>query len=94
MVRQSVLCIFLLGTLCSCISGTKPVDSYVGSNGTVTTIENKQESCRRSCNWSFSSCMDSFPAADNSGLSTVRNIGVGATAECRTRLQRCLDTCK
>ncbi|MCL2474023.1 MAG: hypothetical protein FWF23_03885 [Alphaproteobacteria bacterium] len=94
MIRKSVLCIFVLGTLCSCIPGNQQPDSYVGKDGEVTLIENSKESCVRSCNWSNSNCMDTFSAAENSGLSSSRNIGVGARAECRTSLRRCLDSCK
>ena len=85
--------LFLVGMLGGCISGTTPPDTYVSQDGKTTIIESDREMCQRSCNEDYSRCMDSSPASDNEGINGP--IGVfGASADCRTDLQKCLPGCK
>jgi hypothetical protein len=83
-----------MGMLIGCVSGTKPADTYVGKDGLTTFIESDSETCRRSCNESYSRCMDSRAAGDNNS-GVIGPSGVyGASGECRNALKSCLPTCK
>jgi hypothetical protein len=104
MSRKLALAAFSLLTvmaLSACVSGTKPPDTYVGKNGKTTIIESDREMCERSCNDTYSRCMESTAAENNSGVNGPSGSGIlgptgmfGASAECRSDLQRCLPACK
>jgi len=83
----------LAGILSACISGVKPPDTYTGQDGKTTIIESDREMCARSCNDTYSRCMDSRAATDNGGINGPSGV-YGASAECRTDLQNCLPGCK
>ncbi|MFA5040689.1 MAG: hypothetical protein WC464_03540 [Bdellovibrionales bacterium] len=91
-MTKSILIIFVVGMLFGCVSGTKPADTYVGRDGRTVIIESDSEMCRRACNEDYARCMDTRAAGD-SGINGSSEI-FGASAECRTALQRCLSSCK
>lgn len=94
MVLKSILAIATLGMLSACVSGVKPPESYVDKGGRITVIESDREMCRRSCNESYSRCMDSRAAGENnSGVKGPSGL-YGASAECRGSLKECLASCK
>ncbi len=84
---------FIAVGLSGCISGTKPVDTYVGRDGKETVIESDKEMCKRSCNDDYSRCMDSSSAVNNDGQQGPSGV-FGASGECRTSLKNCLPGCK
>jgi hypothetical protein len=89
-----ILMISFVGMLSACVSGHKQPDTYVSQDGKTTIIETDKEMCERSCNEDYSRCMDSSAAQDNSGLVDVPHGMFGASADCRSSLQKCLPTCK
>lgn len=58
-MMKSILVVLVVGILSACVSGIKPSDTYVGTDGQTTVIESDSESCTRACNDSYSRCMDS-----------------------------------
>jgi hypothetical protein len=92
MTKRILMIAMIMGMLVACVSGTKPPETYVGKNGTTTIIESDSESCKRSCNESYSRCMDSR-AANESGVNGPSGV-FGASAECRSALKSCLPGCK
>lgn len=93
MILKSILAIATLGMLSACVSGVKPSESYVDRSGRVTVIESDRDACRRSCNESYSRCMDSRAAGENnSGINGPSGV-YGASAECRQVLKSCLASC-
>jgi hypothetical protein len=85
--------LILLG-LASCISGQPPVDSYTSpSTGKTTVIESDSEQCTRSCNDDYSRCMDTEPAETNPMPGEPPGM-FGASADCRSDLKSCLQSCK
>lgn len=93
-MKKSILLIATVGMLSACVSGTKHTDSYVDKDGRVMLIENDAEMCKRSCNESYSRCMDSRAAGENnSGINGPSGV-YGASADCRHALKSCLPGCK
>ncbi len=92
-MKKSILVIAVVGMLSGCISGVKKPDTYTDQSGKTTVIESDKEMCRRSCNESYSSCMDSTAASTNSGVMGPSGI-FGASGECKRSLQECLRGCK
>lgn len=85
--------ILVLGMLSACVSGKKPPETYVGIDGKSVIIENDEETCLRSCNDTYSRCMDSSFTETNDGYNGPSGV-FGASAECRSDLQQCLRICK
>jgi len=92
-MTKRILMIFVVGMLSACVSGKKAPDSYVGLDGKTVIIENDAETCRRSCNDTYSRCMDSSFTETNDGYNGPSGV-FGASAECRSNLQACLRSCK
>jgi hypothetical protein len=92
-MKNRIFMLAIVGLLSACVSGTKQPDSYIGKNGKTTIIESDSEMCRRSCNESYSRCMDSHAARNNEGINGPSGV-LGASADCRNTLQNCLPTCK
>jgi len=92
-MMKSILIIMFVGMLGACVSGTKTPDTYVGKDGTSTVIESDSEACARACNDSYSRCMDSRAASDNSGVNGPSGV-FGASGQCRNALKSCLPGCK
>lgn len=92
MTKNILMIMTVVGMLTACVSGTKTPDTYVGKDGQTTVIESDSELCARSCNESYSRCMDSR-AANDSGVNGPSGV-FGASAECRSALKSCLPGCK
>lgn len=82
-----------LTLLAGCISGRPHPDTYTSKSGETSVIESDREQCERTCNESYSRCMDSTGARDNGGVIGPRGI-YGASAECRGDLSSCMLGCK
>ena len=92
-MTKRILMIMVVGMLSACVSGTKPVDTYVGQDGKATRIESGRESCERSCGADYSRCMETKAATDNGGV--IGPSGVfGASGDCRSALHACIPQCK
>ena len=92
-MMKRILMITVVGMLSACVSGTHPIDTYVGQDGKTTLIESDREMCRRSCNEEYSRCMDSHAVSDNSGINGPSGV-FGASGDCRKSLQNCMPNCK
>jgi hypothetical protein len=93
-VSQRVLLMMLVGLLAACISGKPHPDTYTSKNGATTVIQSDREMCESSCNEDYSRCMESRSAGDNnSGIHGPSGM-FGASADCRSSLQKCLPPCK
>ena len=92
-MMKSILIFMFVGMLVACVSGTKPSDTYIGNDGLIQVIESNSEACTRSCNDSYSRCMDSRAAGDNSGVNGPSGV-FGASGQCRNALKSCLPSCK
>lgn len=80
-------------SLSACSGYYKQKDSYVASSGSTTTLESDSQSCASSCNAEFERCGET--GAAHSSVARGRLTGIiGAEADCRASLRRCLKTCR
>jgi hypothetical protein len=82
-----------VGSLAGCISGRPSSDTYTDKSGKTSVVESDREQCERSCNDSYSRCMETTDARSNSGIKGPSGM-FGASSECRNDLTACLPRCK
>ena len=93
-MRKTNKILFMTGVLAlvSC-SGVKSPETYTDKSGNTTVIETDHEMCVHACNETYSRCMDTSSAQDNSGVNGPRGM-FGAGADCRNDLKNCLPGCQ
>lgn len=91
-MRAGALMVLIVGVLAACVPGDKEPDTYTDKTGKTTIIESDQEMCTRSCNDDYTRCMETGPAEH--GPKGMPSGMVGASADCRDELAKCLPACK
>lgn len=92
-MRAPVYVLLAVLALSGCISGKPSRDTYTDKSGKTSVVESDRESCERSCNDSYTRCMDTTDARSNSGIKGPANM-FGASSDCRNELSKCLPACK
>ncbi|MFY9287497.1 MAG: hypothetical protein WAO98_03240 [Alphaproteobacteria bacterium] len=92
MTLRFAIALICVLALTSCAPATKR-DAYTSISGETMVFKTDRGLCMDSCNQEFARCMDQRGAEDNSGVHGPRGM-FGASADCRSDLKSCLDSCR